>query len=237
MITIKNLSKSYHHQKVLDRVELTIPQESIFALLGPNGSGKTTLLKSLLGIVRPAPNTEIILNQHSVFGSKAFKEQVGYMPQFPKFLPHLTVKEIISLFEKLRKKKGLHKDVLIRDLEMDSFWTKPFGELSGGMAQKVNILCCFMFDPLLFILDEPTLGLDPQITFYLKRLILKKKESGKTVLFTSHIMSEVEELADQMALLVEGKIYAVISPNELKKQKNAASLEVALNQFWNTIKK
>ena len=232
MITINDLSKNYGPQKVLDQVQLTIPDGQIFSLLGPNGSGKTTLLKSILGIISPAPPSEIIFNNLSVVGKRGYKRHIGYMPQNPKFPPHLQVKELVTLFEKLRQKKGVHKEKLIEDLKMIPFLNKPFNQLSGGMVQKVNILLCFMFETPLLILDEPTLGLDPQVTFYLKKLIREKKAEGKTILFTSHVMAEVEELADQMALLVEGKIYTVISPEALKKQKGTATLEEALHQFW-----
>ncbi len=233
MITIRNLSKHYGRQKVLNGVDLIIPDGVLFALLGPNGSGKTTLLKSLLGTVALDHFCEIIFNDHSILGKKDYKQNISYMPQNPKFPPHLKVKELVALFERLRQKKGVHKERLIKDLRIDSFWQRPFGELSGGMSQKVNILLCFMFETMLLVLDEPTLGLDPSITFYLKQLMLEKKMEEKTILFTSHIMAEVEELADQMALLVEGKIYTVIAPRELIRQKKSTTLEEALHLFWN----
>ncbi|MDP2600713.1 MAG: ABC transporter ATP-binding protein [Deltaproteobacteria bacterium] len=233
MITIQSLSKHYGRQKVLDGVDLTVSDGVLFALLGPNGSGKTTLLKSLLGIVAPDPSGEIIFNNRSILGKKSYKRHVGYMPQNPKFPPHLKVRELVTLFEKLRQKKGVHKEKLAADLQIDRFWHKPFGELSGGMSQKVNILLCFMFETSLLILDEPTLGLDPSITFYLKQLMREKKTEGKTVLFTSHVMAEVEEIADRMALLVEGKIYTVIAPQEMMRQRKSKTLEEALHLFWN----
>ncbi|MDO8526580.1 MAG: ABC transporter ATP-binding protein [Deltaproteobacteria bacterium] len=236
MITIKNLSKSYNGHKILDQIDLTISGGNIFALLGPNGSGKTTILKSILEIVRPSKNAEIIWNGESIVGTNRFKAEVGYMPQLLKFPPHIKVKELITLFEKLRHKEGLYKNQLIQDLEINLFWNQVFGELSGGMAQKINILQCFMFDSSLFILDEPTSGLDPQVAYYLKQLICEKKKVGNTILFTSHVMAEVDAMADEMALLVEGKVYTIISPAALKKQKNTTSLEEALNQFWNTTK-
>lgn len=232
MITLRNLEKSYGRQKVLEALHLEIPSGSLFALLGPNGSGKTTVLKALLGIIHPSPGGEILFEGRNVSGENAYKRDVGYMPQIPKYPPHLKVKELVILFEKLRRKKGAHKERLIADLRVDRFWNKSFGELSGGMSQKVNILLCFMFETSLLLLDEPTLGLDPTITFYLKQLLREKKGEGKTILFTSHVMAEVEELADRMALLVEGKIHTVTSPEALKKEKGASTLEEALQHFW-----
>ena len=224
MITIQHLSKSYRSQKVLDQVNLKIPAGSLFALLGPNGSGKTTLMKSLLGIVRPTPESKILLSVP--------KNQTAYMSQAPKFPSHLKVSELMTLFARLRWQEPIYQEGLIKDLGITPFWNKAIGELSGGMLQKVNILQCFMFETALYILDEPTSGLDPHTCFYLKQLLRKKKSEGHTLIFTSHIMSEVEELADRMALLVEGKIYTIASPEELKQQLNGKTLEEALHKFY-----
>jgi Cu-processing system ATP-binding protein len=235
MIQIKNLSKTYKKQRVLKGIDLTIPHGSFFSLLGPNGSGKTTLLKSILGTVIPDRGSEILIQGKTIQGNDHYKRELSYMPQSPKFPAHLKVKEMIRLIRQLRKQRPVHQDQLIQDLGIHLFWNKPLGELSGGMTQKVNILQCFMFDTPICILDEPTLGLDPQITFYLKQWVKKQNKKGKTILFTSHIMAEVEELADRMALLVEGKLYTVIAPDQMKKEKGAASLEEALHQFWKSV--
>ena len=237
MITLRAIDKSYRQHKVLQDICLQIPESSIFALLGPNGSGKTTILKSILGLVLPAESGDIQFQNRSILGTTAYKKHIGYMPQSPKFPPHLKVRELISLLQKLRQQAGPHQERLMRDLQIAPFWNKACGELSGGMLQKVNVLQCFMFENRLLILDEPTLGLDPQITFYLKGLMREQKTKEKTILFTSHVMAEVEELADQMALLVEGKIYTVLSPAELKRRENKNSLEAALYQFWNEVAK
>ncbi len=232
MIHIHSLSKRYHQQSILDQLELTIPTGTIFALLGPNGSGKTTLLKALLGLVHPAAGATIRIDGHSVIGTHTYKQRISYMPQVPRFPAHLTVRELVALFEDLRNTSGPHQTQLIDELEMAHFWNKPVGQLSGGMVQKVNLLQCFMFDSSLFILDEPTSGLDPRMTFYFKRLIRAKKAAGATVLLTSHIMAEVEELADTLALLIDGRIHTVAAPAAIKAREGVATLEEALYRFW-----
>ncbi len=232
MISIQTLSKTYKKQKVLQEISFRIPEGSLFSILGPNGSGKTTLLKSILGTVLADQGSEIIVRGHSIHTGDLYKREVNYLPQFPRFPPHLKVKEMISLLKKLRRQRAIHQELLVEELKIGPFWNKAFGDLSGGMIQKVNILQCFMFDNPIFILDEPTQGLDPQITYFLKKRIKQEHTAGKTIVFTSHIMSEVEELAEQMALLVEGKLHALLSPDELKKEKQAETLEEALHQFW-----
>ncbi|MBI4211258.1 MAG: ABC transporter ATP-binding protein [Deltaproteobacteria bacterium] len=232
MIAFLGLSKRYGQQQVLSHVDLEIPDGMVFALLGPNGSGKSTLLKSFLGTIFPDAGSHISIKGKNILGTLAYKRDVSYMPQQPNFPPHLRVHELIALFEHLRRQSCPFQEELIRDLGIDQFWQKPISALSGGMIQKVNILQCFMCDSQTFVLDEPTLGLDPHVVFFLKQLIRQKRDQGKTVLFTSHIMAEVDELADRMALLVDGKIYTVTSPNEMKQQKQKATLEEALYEFW-----
>lgn len=235
MITINNLGKKFARRLILSGINLEIPDGSLFSLLGPNGSGKTTLLKSLLGIISPSPGSEISFDGQNAIGNNDFKHHVGFMSQFPKFPAHLKVHEFISLMERLRGRKGIHNEKLISDLGITPFWNRTIGHLSGGMLQKVNILQCFMYDHTSFILDEPTSGLDPLVAFTLKNMMREKKGKA-TVIFTSHVMSEVEELADQMALMIEGKIYTVISPQKLKTQQKAATLEAALHDFWKGVK-
>lgn len=232
MIQIRNLKKSFDKREALKGVNFDVSAGKLFALLGPNGSGKSTLLKCLLGTVIPGSGSGIHISGKDILKDLSYKNEVTYMPQFPHFPPHLKVSEIITLFETFRTVPASFKDQLIEELGIGLFWKQPFGTLSGGMSQKVNILQCFMFDTPLAILDEPTQGLDPAMSFYLKQWIKKEHQRGKTILFTSHIMSEVEEMAEEMALLVEGKLYALTSPRSLMLENNAESLEQALQHFW-----
>lgn len=231
MIRIQGLRKSFDKRPILRGIDLQIPEGQLFALLGPNGSGKSTLLKCLLGTVIPSAGSIRIAGKE-IAGDVTYKNSLSYMPQFPRFPAHLKVGEIIRLFESLRDRPAIHKEQLVEELGIGGFWGQAFGTLSGGMAQKVNILQCFMFDSPLAILDEPTQGLDPAMSFYLKRWILKEHEKGKTMLFTSHVMSEVEEIAQELALLVEGSIHAIASPELLKREKSSQTLEEALQHFW-----
>lgn len=232
-IQISQLSKSFGKFKVLVKISLRIPIGSSYALLGPNGSGKTTLLKILVGSIH-YDSGSIDINGIRNVQEYAYKRQMTYMPQHPGFLPHLTTKESIDLLVQLRGIPAVFQERLVSELGITAFWEKPYRELSEGMKQKVNILQCFMFDSKIVFLDEPTSSLDPQMAGYLKNLIQETKASGKTILFTSHIMSEVEDIAEKMALLSNGSILLEASPKEFVSERNAPNLEKAMLQFWNS---
>ncbi len=232
MITLAHLNKTYDGHSVLQNVALEIPDNCLFALLGPNGSGKTTVLKSILGNVLPKKGSRIAFDGSDVVGTYAYKRAIGYMPQATRYPPHLRVDELIALLTRLRKQPTPLLDRLVEELQIGPFWKKKLGALSGGMGQKVNMLQCFMFEPQVAVLDEPTQSLDPQVAYAVKQFLKEYRSAGKTIVFTSHVMSEVEELADLMALLVDGKVYTVISPKQLMKDNNAQTLEIALQNFW-----
>ena len=222
MIEVNHLNKTFAGVRVLKQISFHIPKGSLAALLGPNGAGKSTLIKSILGITNPDqhdPERQVSKarfsgtrwkrsSRYANHGSMKLSSEnmPGYMPQVPAFPKHLSVAEVIDFFESLNQTKPIEKENLISDMNMSQFMYKNIYSLSHGMKQKVNILQCFMFDRSVFILDEPTAGLDPDTAYYLKKLLLQKSKSGKTILFTSHIMSEVEELANEMFILLDGKI-------------------------------
>lgn len=226
MIEFKNLYKRFGKLTVLDGLDLAIKKGGIFAILGPNGSGKTTLIKCLLGMVIPNKG-DIFFNNESVLREWDYRNNLNYLPQIANFPPNLTVVELLEMVKNLRPKDSNEKE-LIELFSLESFLNKKLGNLSGGTKQKVNIVLTFMFDSELIILDEPTTGLDPIALIHLKELIKKEKEKGKTILITTHIMSVVEELANEIVFLLDGKIYFKGSVEALKKQTNNNNLEHAI---------
>lgn len=226
MIQIKNLHKKFGKLRVLDGLDLEINKGGIFAILGPNGSGKTTLIKTLLGMVIPNKG-EIAIDGKSVLKKWEYRNELNYLPQIANFPANLSVIELIKMMKNLRPKASNEKD-LIDLFGLKDFLNKKLGNLSGGTKQKVNLVLTFMFDSNLIILDEPTTGLDPIALIHLKDLIKKEKENGKTILITTHIMSVVEELADEIVFLLDGKIYFKGSVDALKKQTNQTNLEHAI---------
>ena len=226
MIEIKSLNKKFGKLTVLDGLDLNIGKEGIFAILGPNGSGKTTLIKSILGMVIPDKG-DIKLEEESVLGKWNYRNKINYLPQIANFPANLTVNELIEMVKNLRPKETNDTD-LIQLFDVRPFLDKKLGNLSGGTKQKVNIILTFMFESDLIILDDPNTGLDSISLIHLKEIIQKEKEKGKTILITTHIMSFVEEVADEIVFLLDGKIYFKGSSTALKEQTGQLDLEHAI---------
>lgn len=229
MIEFKNVYKKFGKLIVLDGLSLSIKSGGVFAVLGPNGSGKTTLIKCLLGMVIPNSG-DILVNKKSILTDWKYRNHLNYLSQIANFPSNLTVIELINMVKNLRPKAS-NEQRLISIFGLDDSLTKKLGNLSGGTKQKVNILLAFMFDSEMIILDEPTSGLDPISLICLKELIQEEKEKGKTIMISSHIMSFVEEIADEIVFLLEGKIYFKGTINTLKKQTQKDNLEYAIAQL------
>lgn len=226
MISIKDLHKKFGKLSVLDGLDLDIDKGGIFAVLGPNGSGKTTLIKCILGMVIP-DRGDILLQGDSILGKSEYRNEINYLPQIANFPSNLTVKELFSMVKNLRPKEAQDRD-LIEVFGLGEHLGKKLGNLSGGTKQKVNIVLTFMFDSEIIVLDEPTTGLDPVSLIRLKEIILAEKMKGKTILITTHIMSFVEEMADEIVFLLDGRIYFKGSSSDLKNQTTEPDLEHAI---------
>jgi Cu-processing system ATP-binding protein len=226
MIEVQQLRKTFGKLTVLDGLDLTIKEGGIFAVLGPNGSGKTTLIKCILGMVIPQKGNIIFDNEH-IIGKSDYRNKINYMPQIANFPANLTVIELIEMVKNLRPKEASETE-LISLFGIEPFLNKKLGNLSGGTKQKVNIILAFMFESDLIILDEPTTGLDPIALIHLKSLIQNAKKQGKTILVTTHIMSLVDEIADEIVFLLDGKIYFKGSVPALKKETGEKDLEHAI---------
>lgn len=229
MISIKKLNKKFDKLEVLKNLDLEISRGGIHAILGPNGSGKTTLIKCILGMVIPNSGT-IEYKGKSIINKWDYRKDILYLPQIANFPPNLTVKEIIDIVKNVRGTQAEEQE-LIETLGLQSFMKKKLSHLSGGTKQKVNIVLTFMFDGDLIILDEPTSGLDPVSLIKLKQIIQQQKDKGKTIFVTSHIMSFVEEIADNVVFLLDGNIHFKGTISQLKDTTGADSLEHSIAQL------
>ena len=226
MLTIQKLEKSFGKNEVLKGVDLNFDQAGITAVLGPNGSGKTTLIKCILGMVIPDKGC-ICLDGEDVSRQWEYRERLNYLPQIARFPDNLTPEELFRLVKDLRKGETKDRE-LIELFGLEPHLNKRLANLSGGTRQKINLVLALMYDKPLIIFDEPTAGLDPVSMIRLKELIRKEKAAGKTILITTHIMGFVEEMADDVVFLLEGKIHFKGSLKELLRQQNESSLERAI---------
>jgi Cu-processing system ATP-binding protein len=226
MINIENLYKRFGKLQVLDGLNLSFEKGGIHTILGPNGSGKTTLIKSILGMVLPNSGS-IKINDNQIIGKWAYRNKISYLPQIAHFPNNLKVIELFKMIKDLRE-GACNEDELITGFKLEPFLDKKLGNLSGGTSQKVNIALTFMFDSPFIILDEPTTGLDPVALIHLKEIILGEKTKGKTILISTHIMSFVEEVSDEIVFLLEGKIYFQGTIAQLKKKTSQENVESAI---------
>jgi len=226
MVRFIEVNKKFGKLQVLDNVSIDVEEGIRTAILGPNGSGKTTLIKTLLGMVIP-DSGEVLFKGESVLGKYKYRREIVYMPQIALFPQNLTVKELLDLIPKLRMQPAKY-DGLIERFGVNEFMHKKMNALSGGMRQKVNLVLAFMFDVPLIILDEPTNGLDPVAVLELKKLLREEEEKGRTIIFTSHIMDFVQQMADRIVFLLEGVVKFKGTVEEILQETDSTSLEEAV---------
>lgn len=234
MITINNLHKSFGKLSVLKGIDIHAEKGKIVSVLGPNGSGKTTLIKCILGLVVP-DRGDIFINGQNTRQNYLYRNEIGYLPQIAHFPENLNITELLNMIRDLRK-SDQNAEELINLFDIKEFLKKPLRSLSGGTRQKVNVILSLMFNPLLFIFDEPTVGLDPISRVRFKSRVKKEKENGKTALLVTHLLSEVEELADEIIFLMDGNIYYKGSPAELKDTQQENTLEKAIAKMLENVK-
>jgi len=230
MIRIDRLTKRFGALTALNELALSIARGRVTAIVGPNAAGKTTLMKSIVGLTRCDSGT-ITVDGTVVNGDERYRARIGYMPQIARFPENMTAAELFELARDLRASGGHpldRDDELIARFGIPAFAHKPLRTLSGGTRQKVNAALAFLFKPPLLMLDEPTAGLDPVASSALKDKIASARDERRTIIVTSHVMSELEELADDVVLLVDGQLRFSGSLPELKTGTRQATLERAI---------
>jgi Cu-processing system ATP-binding protein len=228
-VRVENLTKRFGRFAALNGVDLTFGAGRITAVVGPNAAGKSTLIKAILGLVRVGRDDgRILVDGEPVRDDHRYRARIGYMPQAAQFPAQLTGREILALVEGLRAGETHLDRELIDRLGLGPSLDKRVRLMSGGTRQKLNAAVAFLFRPTLLVLDEPTAGLDPIASAILKDKILAAASSGTTVILTSHILSEIEELAQDIVFLVEGRVAYRGSVEELKAQSGETRLERAV---------
>jgi Cu-processing system ATP-binding protein len=216
MISIDNLAISFGKLK-----------GKIICIIGPNGSGKTTLIKCLLGMT--IPNTgKIVFDGKTIAGDEHYRKEIGYMPQIGRYPDNMTIGQIIAMMKDLRNDATNLDEEIFEQFQIQTMLSKKMRTLSGGTTQKVSAGLAFLFNPKVLVLDEPTAGLDPSAAEILKEKILKAKTAGKLVLITSHIMSEIDEMADEILYMQEGNILFHETVEQLKTETGETKLGRAI---------
>lgn len=227
-ISIQNINKQYRtgfwgrRFTVLDDLSLTVKQGEILGYLGPNGSGKTTTFKVLLDLIRPDSGSI------SFFGRPAdrkAREQIGFLPEDPYFYMYLTAEEALHFYGQLR---GMSRDVrkkripkLLQLVGLEHAGGRTLRKFSRGMLQRIGIAQALVNNPDILILDEPMSGLDPAGRKQMRYIILGCRNQGKTVLFSSHILSDVEIMCDRAAIIQQGKLQGIVQVGEMLDSRTA----------------
>ncbi len=221
-ILIQNLTKSYGTLKAVNSLNLEVKDGEVFGFLGPNGAGKTTTILSMLNLIIPDSGRVEILGMDISREPLKIKERIGYLPENATVYGELTAWKNLEFFANFYRMSNAEKEKRIEELlKMVGLWEVRYRKaktFSKGMKQRLLIAQTFINDPELLILDEPTSGLDPEGAHLVKRLIREARSEGRTVFFSSHILSEVEELSDRVGIIVRGNLRAVGTIGEIKKQ-------------------
>jgi ABC-2 type transport system ATP-binding protein len=211
-IQLTNVSKHYGPYAAVTAVNLAVPAGEVIGFLGPNGAGKTTTIRLLLGFLRPNAGSVHLLG-HDMAVARAAAEarsQLGFVPDVAGLDPAATGLDLLDELARLQRRPAVDRQALIEALELrPQDLRRPMGRLSRGTRQKINIVQGMQHRPELIILDEPTEGLDPLAKRALFVLLKAAHQRGSTIFFSSHVLSEVEELCDRVALIRSGRLVAV----------------------------
>jgi Cu-processing system ATP-binding protein len=230
MITATGVTKRFGRLDVLRGINLEIAPGRVTALVGPNASGKTTFTRIVLGLVRRDAG-EVLFDGRSIDGDAAYRGRIGYMPQVARYPDNLTGHDVVALLSDLRGRRAPRDEELFETLRLGAEMAKPLRHLSGGTRQRVNAALAFLFRPELLILDEPTAGLDPVSSGVLKDRIRAERAAGRTVVVTSHVLSELDEIADRVAFVLDGTIRFHGERDELMRRTGQPTLERAIAQL------
>ncbi len=235
MIEVREVIKKYCSITVLNSVSMVLRAGEVVGLLGPNGAGKTTLIKILAGLIEPTKG-EVLFNGENINNYlNEYKSRVGYLPENPDVYPHLTGFEYLELVGNLRsiRKESLFDKIhgFMRLFQLENDMHSNMGSYSKGMKQKVLLSSALLHNPDILILDEPLSGLDTNAVLIFRDLIKRLKEEGKIILYSSHLLEEVERICSRVIILHKGCILADAPVEDLQKLAKVDSLEEVFKQL------
>jgi ABC-2 type transport system ATP-binding protein len=227
-VDINEVTFRYGNIRALDALSLTIPAGISFGLLGPNGAGKTTLIRLLVGLLKPKNGSVQVLGETP---SRRVASRLGYMPQLYSLYTELSVRQNVDFFAKINRlsdgaERARQVEKTIRLIDLWSRRNDSVAKLSGGMRQRVSLACAIVHNPPLLLLDEPTVGLDPELRVTFWEHFASLNEQGVTIVVSSHTMDDAAH-CDRLAFMRDGRVIAQGSPDELKSNTGQSTLEDA----------
>jgi ABC-2 type transport system ATP-binding protein len=233
IIETRGLTKRFGELTAVDHLDLTVAAGEIFGLVGPDGAGKTTTLRMLCGLMDPSEGSALVAGHDAARESQAVKDQIGYMAQRFGLYQDLTVEENMVFYADLFDITGQSRvDLtaqLLRMTRMEPFRTRPAGKLSGGMKQKLALMCTLLHRPRILFLDEPTNGVDPVSRRDFWAILYQLLKDGITIFMTTAYLDEAER-CNRVGLLHKGKLIRCSTPEAMKTETGAANLEGAFIQ-------
>lgn len=237
MIEIKNVSKEFKERKTKssvladDNINLTIEDGCIVGILGPNGAGKTTLLRMIAGILSPTKGSILYDGLEIEKNDLKIKNEIAYLSGNTKLYNSITGRELLKMFANIYgiEKESCEKRIedIIKRLDLSAFIDKRIGVLSTGQTQRINIARCLIHKPKYYILDEATSGLDIIASQVILDFIKEEKTNGSTIIYSTHYMEEAENICDYVVLIMNGRIIATGTPDEINKQTKQKNLRDA----------
>ncbi|GAK05617.1 ABC transporter, ATP-binding protein [Geomicrobium sp. JCM 19037] len=219
MIQITGVSKSYKNKNALQAIDIDIQQGDCFGLVGPNGAGKSTLIKILTSILQHDRGS-ITIQERPL--QKTSQSMIGYVPQDICLEETLTAEDNLTFFARIHHLKGKERrermDAVLEQISLTNQRKDVVSTFSGGMKRRLNIGCALLHDPDVLIMDEPTVGIDPQSRYNIYSLIHRLRRLGKTIIYTSHYMEEVEQLCNRVAFIDHGEVVACGSLSQIANQ-------------------
>ncbi|EDY34798.1 ABC transporter, ATP-binding protein, putative [Aciduliprofundum boonei T469] len=229
MIVVENLVKKYFEKVVVDGISFKVENGEIYGFLGPNGSGKSTTLKILAGVLKPTAGKVEIEGIDVVSNPVEVKKIIGYVPETPTLYESLTPAELFSFIGGIR---GIDEKILkervnrfVEAFEIGKYMNQFIGTLSFGTKQKISLIASFLHDPKVIIMDESMNGLDPKSARILRELLIKFRDDGKSIIFSTHVLPLAEMICDRIGLIYEGKLIAEGTMDELREKAQEENLE------------
>ena len=224
VIRLNNLTRGYGRRRGIEGISMEIPEATLFGFLGPNGAGKTTTIRVLLGLLRPSGGSAQIFGLDCWHQSKNIKRDVGYLPGDLRLPGWLTCEKALSIFGAVRGKNIRRRGIeLAKRLDLDLHVNVR--EMSRGMCQKLGLILALAHAPRLLVLDEPTNSLDPLVQQFLHEILRELARKGSTVFFSSHSLSEVEQLCERVAIVRDGEL---VADESLEKLRDRAGHDIVI---------